>query len=230
MTALYDPQPSLQVFLHLWISWQTEFLRGGTVNPCPNPNLEDQASVCVTRRQDDPAIPPYFLPQTLNFTIHPIIWLRLGCWQCRFIDLKLKLSHYTPRRRFGGEEVQLLLILKLGTRWGWVVSITPRPRFSPGERTPGTHCTGGWVGPRAGLEAEARGKILSPVPGIEHPTRGRPARSQTLFWLSYPAFCVGLSRKWKKYIKFSKGQRKIKYVTGIFICRLRTAVNTSVEK
>jgi hypothetical protein len=29
-----------------------------------------------------------------------------------------------------------------------------------GERTPGTHCTGGWVGPRAGLDTEARGKIL----------------------------------------------------------------------
>jgi hypothetical protein len=41
-----------------------------------------------------------------------------------------------------------------------VVSVTPRPRFTPGERTPGTHCTGGWVGPRAGLDKEARGKIL----------------------------------------------------------------------
>jgi hypothetical protein len=29
--------------------------------------------------------------------------------------------------------------------------------FTPGERT---HCTGGWVGPRAGLDTEARGKIL----------------------------------------------------------------------
>jgi hypothetical protein len=36
----------------------------------------------------------------------------------------------------------------------------PRPHFTPGERTPGTHCTGGWVGPRAGLDTEARGKIL----------------------------------------------------------------------
>jgi ribosomal protein S15P/S13E len=26
----------------------------------------------------------------------------------------------------------------------------------PGERTPGTHCTGGWVGPRAGLTGENR--------------------------------------------------------------------------
>jgi hypothetical protein len=30
----------------------------------------------------------------------------------------------------------------------------------PRERTPGTHCTGGWVGPRAGLDTEDRGKIL----------------------------------------------------------------------
>jgi hypothetical protein len=30
----------------------------------------------------------------------------------------IKLSRYTPWRHMGGEEVQLLLILKLGTRWG----------------------------------------------------------------------------------------------------------------
>jgi hypothetical protein len=40
----------------------------------------------------------------------------------------------------------------------------------PGIRTPGTHCTGGWVDPRAGLDTEVR---------------GRPACSQTLYWLSY---------------------------------------------
>jgi hypothetical protein len=45
---------------------------------------------------------------------------------------------------------------------GWVVSVTPRPRFTPGERTPGTNCTGGWMGPRAGLDTEVRGKILCP--------------------------------------------------------------------
>jgi hypothetical protein len=46
-------------------------------------------------------------------------------------------------------------------RWGWVVGVTPLPRFTPGERTPGTHCTGGWVGPRACLDTEDRGKVLS---------------------------------------------------------------------
>jgi hypothetical protein len=73
---------------------------------------------------------------------------------------------------------------------GWVVSVTPRPHFSPGERTPSTpdtHCTGGWVDPRSGLDTEVRGKILSPLPGIEPWSPGRPARSQTLYWLGYPA-------------------------------------------
>ena len=38
-----------------------------------------------------------------------------------------------------------------GTRLGWGVSVTPPAALYPRER-PGTHCTGGWVGPRAGLE------------------------------------------------------------------------------
>jgi hypothetical protein len=46
-----------------------------------------------------------------------------------------------------------------------VVSVTPRPRFTPGERTPGTHWIGGWVGLRAGLDAGARRKILCPCRG-----------------------------------------------------------------
>jgi hypothetical protein len=44
----------------------------------------------------------------------------------------------------------------LGSRWRWVVSVFPRPRFSPRERTPGTHWIGGWVGPKAGLDTEDR--------------------------------------------------------------------------
>jgi hypothetical protein len=51
----------------------------------------------------------------------------------------------------------------------------------PGERIPGTHCTGGSVDLRAGLDTEDRGKIPLPVPGIEPRSPGRPARSQTLY-------------------------------------------------
>jgi hypothetical protein len=53
--------------------------------------------------------------------------------------------------------------------------------FSPREWTPGAHCAGGWVGPRAGVETEVRGKILSPLLGIEPLSPGRPAHSQTLY-------------------------------------------------
>jgi hypothetical protein len=68
---------------------------------------------------------------------------------------------------------------------GWMVSFTPRPPFTPGERAHGTHCTGVWVGPRAGLDAEARGKILCPSrgskPGVWHCTEwAAPAHLQSL--------------------------------------------------
>jgi hypothetical protein len=63
-----------------------------------------------------------------------------------------------------------------------VVSITPRLRFTPGERTPGTHWAGGWVGPRAGLEAETRRKVLCLCQGLNP---GHLVHSQSLYWLSY---------------------------------------------
>jgi hypothetical protein len=63
-----------------------------------------------------------------------------------------------------------------------MVSVTPWPRFTPGDRTPGTHCTGGWVGHKAGLDAGARRKILCPCRG-SNPDRS--ARSHTLYCLSY---------------------------------------------
>jgi hypothetical protein len=47
----------------------------------------------------------------------------------------------------------------------------------PRGKDPGSHCTGGSVGPRAGLDAEARGKILCLCRGSKP---DRPARSQTL--------------------------------------------------
>jgi hypothetical protein len=56
----------------------------------------------------------------------------------------------------------------------------------PRERNPGTHCTGGWVGPRTGLDTETRGKILSPLPGIEPRSPGRPVRSQDTILTELP--------------------------------------------
>jgi hypothetical protein len=85
---------------------------------------------------------------------------------------------------------------------GWMVSVTALPRFIPGERTPGNLWTGGWVGPRAGLNSEVRGKILLPLPGIEPRSPGRPARSQTLYWLSDPAHSMELypRKSWSLHV------------------------------
>jgi hypothetical protein len=59
--------------------------------------------------------------------------------------------------------------------------------FYPRER-PGTHCTGGLVGPRAGLDVCEKPR---PPTGIRSPDRS--ARSQSLYRLSYPAHTIILS-------------------------------------
>jgi hypothetical protein len=56
------------------------------------------------------------------------------------------------------------------------------------------------VGRRAGLDTEARGKILSPLPGIELRPPGRPVRSQTLYRLSYNRVAEKINRECNKYI------------------------------
>jgi hypothetical protein len=82
---------------------------------------------------------------------------------------------------------------------GWVVSVTPRPRFTPGERT-GTHWIGGWVGPRADLDAGARRKICPcrgsnldrPIvqPVVRHYTAWATATHQN-------SSCIKLNFMWK---------------------------------
>jgi hypothetical protein len=72
-----------------------------------------------------------------------------------------------------------------------VVSTTRQPLY-PRER-PGTHRTGGWVGPRAGLDVCEKFR----------PTRirylDRPARSQSLYSLSYPAHSQSLRYERNKH-------------------------------
>ena len=55
-----------------------------------------------------------------------------------------------PRRPWRGIRVEPYFFFNLDSRLGWVVSATSRPLY-PQER-PGTHCIGGWVDPRAGLD------------------------------------------------------------------------------
>jgi hypothetical protein len=48
--------------------------------------------------------------------------------------------------------------------------------FTPEEEAPGTHWIGGWVDPRAGLNAVENRKFLT-LPGLELQPLGRPTRS-----------------------------------------------------
>jgi hypothetical protein len=67
---------------------------------------------------------------------------------------------------YGGVGVEIHIFLTSALVGGeWSAS---RPgRFTPGERTPGTHSIGGWVDPRAGLYDVM--KILDPT-GTRTPT------------------------------------------------------------
>jgi hypothetical protein len=60
-------------------------------------------------------------------------------------------------------------------------------RFTPGERAPATHWTGGWVDPRSGLDDVEKRKFLT-LPGLEIRPLGRPASSQSLYRMRYPGF------------------------------------------
>jgi hypothetical protein len=61
--------------------------------------------------------------------------------------------------------------------------VTPLPLY-PGERAPGTHWIGGWMDPRAGVDDVEKRKFLA-LPRLELRPLGRPARSQSLYRLSY---------------------------------------------
>jgi hypothetical protein len=68
-------------------------------------------------------------------------------------------------KAYEGVDVQIQIFLTsaiVGGEW----SASHPGRFTPRERTRGTHWLGGWVDPRAGLDDVTKRKILS-LPGLE---------------------------------------------------------------
>ena len=87
---------------------------------------------------------------------------------CHCTVTKIKSHQNRPRRPRGGEEVQIYSSFNLGSRWdGWS---TPFPvPFTSGKK-PGTHCIGGWVAPRAGLDWQGKSRSRrDSIPGPSKP-------------------------------------------------------------
>jgi len=114
--------------------------------------------------------------------------LKVGCWQSYSFVLYVKVKDIlvqalrlctgcTSHRWSRGIAV---LFLDHGTRRGWGVSVTPWPLFTPGKDPVPIVEEAGW----------AQGPVWTGVENLA-PTRIRssdhPARSQSLYRLSYPA-------------------------------------------
>ena len=86
----------------------------------------------------------------------------------------------TGRTVHRGSRGIALLFHDHGTRRGWGVSVTPRPLFTPGKDLVPIVQEAGWVPGQVWTGAENLATI-----GIRSPDR--PARSQSLYRLRYPA-------------------------------------------
>jgi hypothetical protein len=70
----------------------------------------------------------------------------------------------------------------LGARRGWVVNATPWPLYS--QKRPGTHCIGGWVSPRVGLDGCEKSRCdRDSIPGP--PSMKQVAILTVLSWPHY---------------------------------------------
>jgi hypothetical protein len=82
-------------------------------------------------------------------------------------------------KAYGGVDVWIHIVLTSALVGGeWSASL-------PCRFTPGIHSIGGWVDHRASLDDVEKRKFLT-LPGLELRPLGRPARSPSLYRLSYP--------------------------------------------
>jgi len=102
--------------------------------------------------------------------------------QFTYTKVKVKWSRYRPIVAHRVGRVTALLFHDRGTRRGWVVSSTPQPHFTPGKDLVPILQEAGW----------APGLVWTG--GKSHPHQDsipdRPAHSQSLYRLSYPAHGV----------------------------------------
>jgi hypothetical protein len=93
---------------------------------------------------------------------------------------------------------------------GRVISVMPRPRFTSGQSTPGTHWTGGWVSLRGGLDTEVRGKILCFCWELTSIARSSSPQSDTTL--------TELPQLWENHYLCSLQYKSCKVLTRKCIC------------
>jgi hypothetical protein len=74
--------------------------------------------------------------------MHCVVTQHIAFTRISKVKSKSKAVPVHAMEAVGGEEVSCYSFTTSALDGG-VVSVTPRPRSFPGERTPGTHCTGG---------------------------------------------------------------------------------------
>ena len=96
-----------------------------------------------------------------------------------YIKVKVKFSRYRPGVAQSVGRGIALLFHDRGTKRGWVVSSTPRPHITPGKDPVPILQEAGWA-PEPVWTGEKSRPHRESIPD-------RPARSQSLYRLSYPA-------------------------------------------
>ena len=94
------------------------------------------------------------------------------------------ISPYKPPRKHRGEYIDRCFF-NLGTRWVWVVNVTPLAALFLRRRL-GTHCTGGWVGPGpvwTGMENLAPTSIRSPDSPVRSAVAILTELRRTTLWI-----------------------------------------------
>ena len=101
-----------------------------------------------------------------------------------------------------------------GTRRGWGFSVRPRPLFTPGKDSVPIVQKVGWVPGPVWTGAEN----LAPT-GIRSPDR--PARSQSLYWLRYPAHHVSIMNLFFSFIRKESTLKARFWLLGFFAFSLK---------
>jgi len=116
---------------------------------------------------------------SLVFSLHFVKYVKVKCILVQALRL------CTDRTAHRGSRGIALLFLDYGTRRGWGVSVMPWPLFTPGKDPVPIVQEAVWAPGPVWTGAEN----LAPT-GIRSPDR--PARSQSLYRLSYPAHLLNM--------------------------------------